>query len=104
MLNTIASLSEHRSSQLKTSVFVRPRVKEKPAFPNISTLESVFEKSVLGDRFHLIRVDNRPNRRKKIPVFKQKLMHVDGAFNRFNAMHRVHVIFFIYQPLTVGQR
>lgn len=67
MLDTIASLSEHRSSQLKTSVFVRPRLKEKPASPNISTLESVFENIRFRWPFSLIRVDNRPNRKKKYP-------------------------------------
>ena len=37
------------------------------------------ERWVFGDRFHRIRVGGRPNRRKKISVFKQK--RVGGALN-----------------------
>ena len=43
----------------KTSVLVCPHVNEKPAFLKISSVESVF-----SDRFHRIRVDGRPDRRK----------------------------------------
>ena len=47
------------------------------------------KRCVFGDRFHRKRVDGRPNRRKKISVFKQKRIRVDGAlrdrgFSRFH--------------------
>ena len=54
----------------KTSVFVRPHVNEGP---------EVLKRYIFGDRFNRIRVDGRPNRRKKISVFKQKWIHVDAA-------------------------
>ena len=41
--------------------------------------ENVFERCVFVDRFHWIRVDGRPNRKKKTSVFKRKRIHVDGA-------------------------
>ena len=36
-----------------------------------------FNRCVVGDCFHRIRVDGRPNRRKKKSVFKQKRIRVD---------------------------
>ena len=45
------------SSYLKTSVFVRLHVNEKPALSKIFTLESVLEKMLFCDRFDRIRVD-----------------------------------------------
>ena len=47
------------------------------------------KRCVFGDRFHRKRVGGRPNRSKKISVFKQKRIRVDGAltdrgFGRFH--------------------
>ena len=40
--------------------------------------ENVFERCVFVDRFHWIRVDGRPNRKKKTSVFKRKRIHGTG--------------------------
>ena len=51
---------------LKSTVFVHPHVLAKTAFSKSSTLESVFESSVFGDRFHRIRVDGSRVRKEKV--------------------------------------
>ena len=53
------------------------------------------KRCVFGDRFHRKRVDGRPNRSKKISVFKQKRIGVDGAltdrgFGRFHKGNKVN--------------
>ena len=67
------------SSYSKNSVFTRLQVNKKPAYSEISTLKSVFEKMRFGDRFHVIGVNDRPNWTEKISVFKQKRIRVDEA-------------------------
>lgn len=47
----------------------------KTEFSKVSTLESVFERWVFGDRFQRIRVDGRPNRRKISPFSRVQCEH-----------------------------
>ena len=75
------------SSYSKTSLFIRPYVREKPAFTKISDVESVFEK---------LRLDGRQNWRKKITVLKQKQTRVDGALG---TGHAYRVIFENGEPV-----
>ena len=59
---------------LKISVFVRPHVNGKPAFSNLKSplWRAFLKRYVFGDRFHRIRADGRPNRRKKNLRFQIK--------------------------------
>ena len=84
------------SSYSITSVFVRPHVNEKPAFSKMSTMESVFWKyafSVTVFKAYVRTVGQ--TRRKKISVFKQKLIHVDGP-SQNSLRPRPHVSGYFY--------
>ena len=63
------------TSYSKTSVFVRPLKRKKPAFSKSALWKAFLKKCFFVDWFHRVRLDSRPNRRKKNP-FSNKLGHV----------------------------
>ena len=70
------------SSYLKTSIFVRPHEYDESPFSKISTLESVFENLRFRyPRKRRLRVDGSRIRRKKVPVFENTWLRVDGVLS-----------------------
>ena len=55
------------------------RKREAGVLENLHSGGGLLKRCVLGDRFHQIRVGGTPKRMKKISVFKQKGIRVDGA-------------------------
>ena len=54
------------TSYSKTSVFVRPLKRKKPAFSKSPLCKAFLKRCFFVDWFHRVRLDSRPNRRKKI--------------------------------------
>ena len=82
----------YTSSYSKTSVFFSPNVIEWPAFSKILTLESVFEKMRFRWLFYRIRVDSKPNRRKKITVFLENGNVLTGPEFRGYKVFGLHLV------------
>ena len=59
----------------------RPSTRKRKAgvFKKSPLWRAFLKRCVFGDCFHMIRVDGRPNWRKKISVFKQKRIRVYGG-------------------------
>ena len=76
----------------KISVFIRPHVDELQRFQKSPLQRAFLKRCVFGDRFHRMRVDGRPNRSRKISVFKQKqIRDVWKRRKRFPSFQRVCV-------------
>ena len=96
--------------------FVRPQVNEWLVFSKIFTLGSVFKRCDFGSRFHRIRVDDRPNRRKKSPFsikngnmwtaayFHKTRLGLVARVQRPDWRHSVRLSYTSHEPLGTPTR